>query len=35
MTKYALAALFVALLVGLGVLVVCRPSRRFDPDWEG
>jgi len=22
----------VALLIGLGVYLVCRPSRRFDPD---
>jgi hypothetical protein len=32
MSKYTLAALLVALLIGLGLFVVCRPSRRFDPD---
>ena len=35
MAKYSLAALLVALLVGLGVFIVCRPSRRFDPDRDG
>ena len=32
MAKYYLAYLLVGLLIGLGVYVVCRPSRRFDPD---
>ena len=35
MGKYYLAALLVALLTGLGVFIVCRPSRRFDPDQDG
>jgi hypothetical protein len=35
MSKYYLAALLVALVAALGVFVVCRPSRRFDPDREG
>jgi len=35
MGKYYLASLLVALLIGLGVFIVCRPSRRFDPDQDG
>ena len=35
MSKYYLASLLVALLIILGVFVVCRPSRRFDPDTDG
>ena len=35
MPKYILAYLLVALVVGLGVYSVCRPSRRFDPDKDG
>jgi len=31
-TKYLLAYALVALFVGLGTFLVCRPSRRFDPD---
>ena len=35
MGKYYLAYLLVALLVALGTFIVCRPSRRFDPDTDG
>jgi hypothetical protein len=35
MSKYILASILVALLIGLGVYVVCRPSRRFDADRNG
>ncbi len=34
MGKYYLAYLLLALLIGLGVYLVCRPSRRFDPDTD-
>jgi hypothetical protein len=32
MAKYSLAYLLMALLIALGTFIVCRPSRRFDPD---
>jgi hypothetical protein len=32
MTKYVFAYLLTALLVGLGVFIVCRPSRRRDAE---
>ena len=32
MTKYTVAYALMALLIGLGTFMVCRPSRRFDPD---
>ncbi len=34
MSKYYLAYLLMGLLIALGVFVVCRPSRRFDPDTD-
>jgi hypothetical protein len=35
MGKYYLAAVLVGLLIALGTYIVCRPSRRFDPDKDG
>ncbi len=32
MTKYILAYALLALLIGLGTSIVCRPSRRFEGD---
>lgn len=32
MAKYSLAYLLMGLLIALGTFIVCRPSRRFDPD---
>jgi hypothetical protein len=32
MTKYVLAYALLALFVGLGTYILCRPSRRFEGD---
>jgi hypothetical protein len=32
MSKYYLSYALLALCIGLGVFIVCRPTRRFDPD---
>jgi hypothetical protein len=32
MSKYTLSYALLGLLVALGVYLVCRPSRRFDPE---
>jgi hypothetical protein len=32
MSKYILAYALIALVIGLGSFIVCRPGRRVDPD---
>jgi hypothetical protein len=32
MSKYMVAYALMALVIGLGTYIVCRPSRRLDPD---
>jgi len=32
MTKYVLAYALMALFIGLGAFLVCRPSRRYEGD---
>jgi len=32
MTKYVLAYALMALFIGLGTFLVCRPSRRYEGD---
>jgi len=32
MSKYALSFVLMILLIGLGTFILCRPSRRTDPE---
>jgi hypothetical protein len=32
MTKYLFAYALMALVIGLGTYIVCRPARRIDPE---
>jgi hypothetical protein len=32
MTKYIFAYALMALMIGLGTSIVCRPARRIDPE---